>query len=451
MPELTSLPVEILHSVFAHADQDSRKSLRLANRHLAEIGQQCVFQTIAVQFKFRQENHVNEIENILKRKDLVSHIAKIYVNTFDLQEDQEWMDEGDTQKLLEILVGYLKKLPRLQSVVLRFHPECPDEHDRFGDVPQDEDLRTAVMKKALSTLAAFPQLKELALRDLWNVHDSDPKVTADLYKVLARLRSLRLNIINVNQGMSGSSDYHREAPLKFWPDLPSLWLKPALSGLQHLTLYSSIYVGFFPKCDFRDLHFPQLKTVAFGNHTFVHDSQLDWILSHGETLEELYLDDCAIVFEAAVYIDPSYGERTWEQTLLSPESFAPHPHLPERKAYASYSTRWADYFRAFKDKLPHLRHFRYGHAQNWWEDDSMPFESEMQIEIGFHRESYLVFCDGYLPSEYRESMLWDVPTEDDKEDHRQGERLSPSEEDKAALEELCMKFGQKIALELDDY
>lgn len=234
-------------------------------------------------------------------------------------------------------------------------------------------------------------------------------------------------------------------PQKFFLELPSVWLEPCLSNLQHLTLYSSIYIGFAPKCDLRGLHFPKLRTLAFGNYTFIHDSQLDWILSHAATLTALYLDDCAIVHEAATFLD-SYKQG---QTLLAFDAFRPHPHLPENELYTSYATRWADYFRAFKDKLVNLRDFRYGSAPNWWEDETTPFESEQKIRIGFGEESYLALECGLLPSEYTEYLYWRIPKEgvaatanrrEYIEDVR-GEKLEASEDDKKALEELCTKVG----------
>ncbi|KAL4744792.1 hypothetical protein BDW72DRAFT_212179 [Aspergillus terricola var. indicus] len=443
MPELLSLPTEILRNIFAQADQETCKSLRLVNRHLGEVGQQSVFETLVIQLT--QDYYGYDLEKIIERPEIAAHITKIYVNTYDPNEPELWLGKDETSESLGVLLELLKQLPRLQSVVLRFHPECPED-DSWSETPQGEDFRQAAMQEALSAFAAMPQLKELGLRDLWNVHDEDPEVVADRNTVLSRLESLRLNVINVNQGMQGSSDYHREAPQKFWPSLPSIWLKPALSNLQHLTLYSTIYTGFFPRCDLRDLHFPKLKSLTLGNHVFAHDSQLNWILSHSPTLSELYLDDCAILFEAAVFAEELERYETRQHTILPPSSFAPHPKLPAYKLYAAYNTRWADYFRAFKDGLQHLRKFRFGHSPDWWEDDSMPFESEGNIEIGFGSESYLVFCDGYLPSEHMERMIWDIPTEDGGRNEN-GEALEPSEEDRVALEELCRKVGAVVTLE----
>ncbi|RDW65853.1 uncharacterized protein DSM5745_09592 [Aspergillus mulundensis] len=437
MAQFSSLPPEILGNIFLHADQKSQKALRLTNRQLGAIGQQSVFQTLRV---CPTEESYGRLENILKRPDLVPYINKIYLNTYDVKHPPE-SQYDDGEDVASRLFLYLKDMPRLQSVALRFHWECPD--DVYDDVQQDENFRSEVMQTGLGALAALPGLKDLALRDIYNVNETDTETVASLNTILPRLRSLRLNVTNANRGMKGSSDYDLENPQRFFSELPLVWLKPALSNLQHLTLYSSIYAGFFPKCDFRDLHFPNLKSLAFGNHTFIHDSQLNWILSHAATLTELYMDDCAIVHEAAIYTDKQ------DSTLLPPDAFKPHPHLPDRKVYTSYSTRWADYFRAFKEKLVNLREFRYGHAPNWWADDTTPFESEHRIRIGFGDESYLVFFDGVLPSEYTDFIYWEVPREGltgvesrrEMFEYVDGVALRASDDDEAALRELCDCVG----------
>ncbi|KAL4763074.1 uncharacterized protein BDW70DRAFT_158308 [Aspergillus foveolatus] len=440
MAELTSLPAEIIRHIFSYADQESQKALRLTTPRLAAIGQQSIFQTLSV---CPTEESYGRLESILRRADLVPCINKIYLNTYDPRNPPD-SQYGDGEDVASRLFSYLKEMPQLQSAAVRFHWECPEEYD---DVQQDESFRSEVMQEGLKALAAIPGLKELALRDMYNVDERDPEVVANRNKILLRLKSLRLNITNVNRGMNGSSDYDRENPQKFFPELPSVWLEPCLSNLQHLTLYSSIYIGFTPKCDLRGLHFPKLKTLAFGNHTFIHDSQLDWILSHAATLTALYLDDCAIVHEAAVNSDSVQQG----QTLLPSDAFRPHPHLPENELYTSYATRWVDYFREFKDKLVNLRDFRYGHAPNWWEDETTPFESEKKIRIGFGEESYLAFDCGILPSEYTEHLYWEIPKEGvaatgagnrrDYIEYVHGVKLEASKDDKKALEELCTKVG----------
>ncbi|KAL4965001.1 uncharacterized protein BDV14DRAFT_173546 [Aspergillus stella-maris] len=448
MPELLSLPTETLRDIFHHADQPTRKALRLGNRHLAQIGQESVFKTIHIGAS--QESY-DKIDEIIKRPDLTQLITKVYLNTFNTTDFETFDDdENDDGEMGEMLFSYVKKLPRVQSVVLRFHPEV--EEDEWDEAPQGMDFRSCVMEQSLEALVDMPSVKELAIRDLQNVNEKDPKTIMDLKKVLGRLKALRLNVANVSRGMSGSSDYHRENPQTFFSEFPSTWLKPCLANLEHLTLYSTLYVGFFPKCDLRHLHFPRLKTLALGNHTFIDDSQLTWILSHASTLSELYLDDCAIVWEAAIYGDYELGGDTYKRTLIPKESFKPHAHLPERKLYYSYPSRWADYFRAFKEKLVNLRHFRYGHGIDWWTDECTPFETETRIPIGFHEESYMVFNDGLLPSEYMQYIHWEVPDESVERGIRyeDGQVLEPSEEDRRALVELCESLGQKVDLEREE-
>jgi predicted nuclease with TOPRIM domain len=95
-------------------------------------------------------------------------------------------------------------MPQLQSAAIRFHWEYPEE---YYDVQQDESFRSEVMQEGLKALAAIPGLKDLALRDMYNVNETCPEIIANRNKILPRLKSLRLNITNVNRGMEGSSDY----------------------------------------------------------------------------------------------------------------------------------------------------------------------------------------------------------------------------------------------------
>ncbi|KAL2827845.1 hypothetical protein BDW59DRAFT_55159 [Aspergillus cavernicola] len=443
---LLALPREILHRIFSFADQKSRKELRLASGLLGEIGQTWVFQTARIS---PVKKNWRRFQEILDHPDLAASITKIYLDTVTPEDDNRYYtedneskegeegteqgDEGEEYHDQEMAlprhfwrhVNRLREFPRLQSVVLRFHPECDGEDDSWHDVVQDIPFRSAVMRKSMAVLAALPRRpQELAIQDLQNINPKDPVVVANLTKLLGGIKSLRLNIANQLDEGNGENDVEREAVHEFFPSLSLFWLTPAAANLQHLTIYSSIYFGFYPKFDLRGVHFPQLKTLALGNHTFVHDSQLDWILSHGVTLEELYLDDCPILFEVAIYDK--------NRTLLDPSDLKSHPRLTG-KSHASYGTRWHDYFQAFKERLPHLQHFRFGHCPHWWVDDTTPFEKETTIDIGFH-ENYMVFCDGYGPSQYMGNMIYDEDGD--------GEPLEPSEEDKTALRELLAKLGQ---------
>lgn len=79
-------------------------------------------------------------------------------------------------------------------------------------------------------------------------------------------------------------------------ELPSIWLSPSMATLEHLALYNNLPFGIYPRLDLSTIHFPRLQSLALGNYTYRHDIQISWILSHGPTLRELYLDNCKILY-----------------------------------------------------------------------------------------------------------------------------------------------------------
>ncbi|KAJ0426751.1 hypothetical protein BJY00DRAFT_306746 [Aspergillus carlsbadensis] len=454
MPTLLTLPREIIYRIFYCATGASCKQLRLASGLTGEIGRKWVFESARIApLKISCE----KFRSILDNPELAGCVTKVYIDTVRPRDDRnprnqndpaEFDDgalndvpgEDDLPRPFWTLVNRLNEFPRLQSVVLSFHHECDGEENDWNWVTQTIAFRHSVLRKTFAILANLPRLpRELAIRNLQNINPTGADVERDIKKVLTGLRSLRLNIANEHVEGNGENDIEKEALHSFFRSLGSTWLEPAAATLEHLTLYSDAYFGFFPPCDLTDMHFPRLKTLALGNYTFMHDSQLDWITSHGETLQELYLDDCPIMYEVIVDAENTH------RTILTKDRYAPHPRIQEYDRYASYDKRWADYFRAFNERLPHLRHFRSGHCPTWWRhDDSTPFEDETQIAIEFN-ESYMTYCDGYGPSPYMESLLWDVQDEEEVKSgicYEDECRLKPSAEDVAALGALLGRMGQ---------
>ncbi|KAE8139812.1 hypothetical protein BDV38DRAFT_280728 [Aspergillus pseudotamarii] len=440
MQSLTSLPTEILHQIVRCADPHSLKALRQVCRSLGEIGKERLFESITI---YATEESCDRFIDFLENedRDWLQSVTKVYLDlsafeglyVYDKYNDETRDDpkEKEFRKFVR-LFPRLKELPRLQSVVLRFHPECGEDEDT--DVPHPLGLRSAVMKEFLSAITALPQLpRELAIRDLHNVNESNPDDVENTKKVLRNLRSLRLNITNPHNSGNSESDLYHDDIHTFFSALPSFWLRPALQNLEHLTIYSSHYFGYYPKLDLRDVHFPRLKTLALGNYAFVHDSQLDWILSHRDTLTELYLDDCAILWVVAT--------RDKERTYLDPDSYTTHPGAVG-KNYAIYAKRWRHYFKSFQG-LRHLRHFRYGHSEYWWDrDDSTPFERETEIIIGMHEDSYLTFDSDW----YSRRLLYHYGTGRQMKCVDEGP-LPWIEEDQTSLEELLAKIGQKYVID----
>ena len=198
-------------------------------------------------------------------------------------------------------------------------------------------------------------LHALSICNIEDVTNYDLVKSPDFKAVLSRLDSLELCV---------ATDEHEAAPesaiesverhIFFGRDLQQYWLEPLQDKLVNLKIYSNCLWGYLPKCDLRGLHFPRLKSLALGNMTFTHDWQLEWIISHGDTLESLTLDDCPIIHEAMV-LDDHDSERYLAFDDI--EGLQWHGKEPVHWAYGA---RWHDYFRKLHRELPHLQRFGIG-------------------------------------------------------------------------------------------
>ncbi|RAQ43517.1 hypothetical protein AFGD_005283 [Aspergillus flavus] len=412
MQSLTSLPTEILHKIIRFAEPESLKTLRQVCRSLGEIGKERLFESITV---YAKEESCDKFTDFLENedRDCLHVVTKVYLDLSAFGYDgyrvyNYGIWEGPREKTFRRFVRLfprLRELPRLRSIVLGFYPEFPGGVDGVLDVPYTLGILSAAIKEFLSAITTLPQVpQELAFRELLNVNESNQDEVEKIEK---------------------HDDMHT-----FFSTPPSFWLKPALQILEHLTIYSNVYFGYYPNLDLRGVHFPRLRTLALGKYAFVHDSQLDWILSHRGTLTELYLDDCSILWAVA----PSNKERTY----LGEDSYTTHPNLVGR-GYTTYDTRWHQYFQSFHE-LRHLRHFRYGHSE-YWRGNIIPFERETEIIIGMHEESYLTFSDSYAQELSYDYGAWlRIKWEE-------GGPLPWIEEDQTSLEELLAKIGQRYVID----
>lgn len=119
-------------------------------------------------------------------------------------------------------------------------------------------------------------------------------------------------------------------------------------------IYSTFYWGYHPTCDLRGVYFPSLKSLALNKWTFTHAWQFHWILSHGDTLSLLSLDNCPMVHDVFVsselddegypVIDPAGSQTNSEKRPVN---------------HRTYSARWHEFFRALKAGLPRLKRFAF--------------------------------------------------------------------------------------------
>ncbi|KAL4901970.1 hypothetical protein BDW74DRAFT_169735 [Aspergillus multicolor] len=412
MARFMSIPPEILDRVFSHADLTTRKNLRCSSHALSAVGQRWVFDSLTFT---PTDASCNRLDRIISSPAIAKCVTMLYINTWNLDNEFDsdyFQDEGNHQPNTNLSMRLwnafhrMKELPSLESLVLRFHDACGETE--LDNPLQPIAVRVVILTRFLSAVAALPRpLRELGL--------------LDFQMLLGSLRVLRLDVTNATR--EGSPYVYR-----CYSKLPRVWLKPTMANLEHLTLYSRLLVGFCPKLDLRGLHFPRLKSLSLGNYAFMRDYQLDWILSHGSSLIELYMDHCTIIYEAALYFNVD-GATPVSETVLSSQDFHPHPDLND---------------------LPHLRHFQFGSTLDRWTNRVVPFNREIQTKMGFYEECYMVFCDGTLWAPYMRKMMWrlDKNAQPRRKDKKP---LIPSEDDRRALVELCAKVGQSLKLHEEEF
>lgn len=77
----------------------------------------------------------------------------------------------------------------------------------WKETTQDFYFRSNVMKQLMPSISSLPRLpRELAICDMQNVNETDPKTVAMITKVLEGLQSLRLNITNEHVEGDGELD-----------------------------------------------------------------------------------------------------------------------------------------------------------------------------------------------------------------------------------------------------
>ncbi|KAJ5111288.1 hypothetical protein N7532_001823 [Penicillium argentinense] len=193
--------------------------------------------------------------------------------------------------------------------------------------------------------------------------------------------------------------------------------------------------------DLDGLHFPQLEFLSLGRFSFVKDEQLVWILGHSSTLEELYLDDCSIIFHAKFCTD----EYEPEKCGISQSKLKNTGHELATHFYYTYQSRWHDYFTAIQEGLPRLRRFKIGESIEWAEDYTIPLEGEERLVPGLMDDRYNAFDGGLGPCQFITQQDFQDMKEDEGGPAYEGvEWPGCNEADRDALKELYRSIGQWV-------
>ncbi|KAF5644093.1 hypothetical protein F52700_2661 [Fusarium sp. NRRL 52700] len=152
-------------------------------------------------------------------------------------------------------------------------------------------------------------IKELTISHLSDYND--PRLTrSEAWNKLLRLPTLVDLKLLVGEEHIGNQTSLSPERYEFFSALPSQWLTPdVVQKLQVLSLFYTDYWGLYPTIDLDQLGaLPWLKTLALGRYVFTNKNQTDWVASLGKNnksggLEELYLDECCVLFQAKQYAD----------------------------------------------------------------------------------------------------------------------------------------------------
>ena len=193
--------------------------------------------------------------------------------------------------------------------------------------------------------------------------------------LLSRLHTLKLSFASILILGLFNDDNVAEA-VYFYKSLCSIWLTPVSQGLTTLSLDAGDYWGYNPKIDFSRTHFPKLKTLALGHYLWSHDWQLQWLLSHGGTLEHLYMEMSPLL----VQYRSSHELDNEGYPLALEEVYT----VWSRSATRNYTRRWSYYLTEIAGGLHHLQTFKMSDV-----DGKMASEGYENFESMIHMTRYI--------------------------------------------------------------
>ncbi|MCJ1243976.1 hypothetical protein MMC30_001173 [Trapelia coarctata] len=396
-----SLPAEVKRSSCTHLPQPDLLNVRLTTSELCNIATEFAFQSVSL---LADEDAVETFVNISASDVLRKCVRHVTLDT--TLEDYDYTANLDFDFPEEFLhaLPEIQHFERLSSLLLCFSNFCSTEPNdgsfSFIDAPESEDFRFNMLSRLASALEnpEFPvaDLKAVSIHNLQNRNDPDQSRRSRFLSLLKRVEVLRLHIIRQYNDASPESDIYEPALYDFLNELPSIWLQPVSSSLTTLSLYQDDYWGWCPK--FSGFQFESLKVLALGNFTFAHADHLNWTLGLGNTLHELYLDDCPILYAAMTYGPMGVDGFPTKEVMTRPQ------YSNAGIIQWTYDKRWSYYLTAFREGLPKLKVFSMGHGD--WprtrhsDEKEKPFIGYTVMESRELLCQYIFFDIGLGPTQW---------------------------------------------------
>lgn len=407
---LESLPEELLDLCWSHCDTPELRALRLCSKAILPGASSRLFHHVVL---FPTKSSAQKCQKIMEDDTIRSFVTGMTFKHDSQEEDDGLKDDSDggeadddaefsdvdddddddaePPKHYKQCCQVLHRFPNLQSIGICFSenvvaPEKGDEYHWYPEVEKHEGLefRDNVMKCILAGLhTSAATVKRLSVANLQDVIVEATSDMESFKSLLSGLNTLELQIATERDDSCPENNISKpELHTFFNQDLSRIWLKPLQTQLTSLTLYSDAYWGYFPELPLEDLHFPHLASLALGNYTFAYDTQLNWILSHGQTLRSLSLDDCPILFHCTMYCGflanrKPHDLKKFEEDYSSEETWL-------------YEARWHDYFPKIQSGLPKLKDFHIGHGEGWESSDG-PMVGRHTLGQDLVDERYIAF------------------------------------------------------------
>lgn len=336
-----------MDQISSYLTHQSLANLRLASRRCNEIALPRQYRSLRLE---AFGDSVERFVNIAKSPNLHKLVRIITIDThvdfeFEYTRNQPY---PFPQAFMEAL-PHLRYFTNITSLHIRFEEHCGEDEAYGSSVEEVAELRYRVLDIIMHCAAGmwtlekqriidtvllgylyaedemeefdysdqdlkfvndgpFP-LRELTVTNLADNDDANLTLSEAWNAVISlpSLVDLKL-LITTEETQSSENNTYLENKYYFFQSLHETWLSPNLSQhLRVLSLYFRDYWGWFPKMDFRligeDSPFPHLKVLALGNYVFSHKWQVEWFNKIGKSnssggLEELYLDDCPILYKA---------------------------------------------------------------------------------------------------------------------------------------------------------
>ncbi|CEI62046.1 hypothetical protein FVEN_g3079 [Fusarium venenatum] len=401
-----TLHPEIWDNICAHLTPPSHANLRLVSP---------TFNSIALPWKYRSIRleafgpSVERFINIAKTPELRDLVREVTIDTrVDLNWEYARNDNYPFPTAFMNALPYLRYFTSVTALHIRFEEHCGNQAEFYKlsieetylfrykvldtifhcaaglwtlekQLKMDEELdeeryicegdeKCDYSDQDLQFRGSCFALRELTIANLADYADTDI-LDSKAWQTIMDLPTLidfKLFITTEEDEAAPENEVYLIEKYDFFDSLPSTWLSSNLTqNLRVLSLYFKDYWGWFPFMDLRDFGhespFPQLKVLALGNYVFTHDWQVDWFPKIGKEnggggLEELYLDDCPILFHASHEAIDEHGYPDYLPVTEMDRS-ASQEH--------DFHIRWHHVLAQWKDSMRGLKVFRMGHG-SWW-------------------------------------------------------------------------------------